>query len=76
MLQAVDPVQLTIPSGAEAPAREFYCAFLGLPEVPKPENLKAKGGIQTQDGLPIPDAERLGFRDRFGNRVELIQRLS
>jgi catechol 2,3-dioxygenase-like lactoylglutathione lyase family enzyme len=32
-------------------------------------------GIRTDAGLPIPGHDRLEFRDPFGNRVELIQRL-
>jgi catechol 2,3-dioxygenase-like lactoylglutathione lyase family enzyme len=32
-------------------------------------------GIVPEDGVPIPGCERFEFRDPFGNRVELIQRL-
>jgi catechol 2,3-dioxygenase-like lactoylglutathione lyase family enzyme len=32
--------------------------------------------IALEDGVPIPSCERFEFRDPFGNRVELIQRLS
>ncbi|MCE9597100.1 MAG: glyoxalase [Spirochaetia bacterium] len=39
----LDHVQLAIPRGTEAVAREFY-AILGWPEVEKPANLKLKGG--------------------------------
>lgn len=31
-------------------AREFYCAFLGLREIPKPEKLRARGGFWAQLG--------------------------
>ncbi len=40
----LDHVQLTIPAGAESMARAFYCGVLGMPEVAKPEALKARGG--------------------------------
>ena len=42
--------QLTIPSGAEPEAREFYCGLLGLTEVPKPESLAGRGGFWLELG--------------------------
>ena len=41
-------VQLMMPPGAEATAREFYGGFLGLPEIPKPEVLRTQGGVWFQ----------------------------
>jgi catechol 2,3-dioxygenase-like lactoylglutathione lyase family enzyme len=40
----VDHVQLAMPPGREARAREFYCDVLELPERPKPPELAARGG--------------------------------
>jgi hypothetical protein len=40
MLLAVDHVQITIPKGAEEQAQNFYCEFLGLQQIEKPENRK------------------------------------
>ncbi len=40
--------QITVPKGAEDDARDFYCGLLGLREVPKPENLKKRGGFWIQ----------------------------
>ena len=40
----VDHVQLAMPPGREARAREFYCGVLELPERPKPPELAARGG--------------------------------
>lgn len=37
-------VQLTAPAGCEADARRFFGDLLGLPEVEKPESLRAGGG--------------------------------
>lgn len=37
--------QITVPKGAEAEARDFYCALLGLPEVDKPASLAGRGGF-------------------------------
>lgn len=41
----VQHAQITIPIDAEPKAREFYCDFLGLREVPKPESLRGRGGF-------------------------------
>lgn len=54
--------QITIPKGAEAEARAFYCDLLGLQEIPKPDSLAGRGGfwvkladqqihIGTEDGF-------------------------
>ena len=50
LLLRVHHAQITIPTGAEAEAREFYCEFLGLPEVPKPESLQTRGGFWLEVG--------------------------
>lgn len=49
-LLSVDHVQITIPIGAEAEAREFYCSFLGLTEIEKPDALKNRGGFWLDCG--------------------------
>jgi len=41
----LDHVQLAAPPGCEAAAREFYGGLLGLPEVEKPEPMRASGGV-------------------------------
>jgi catechol 2,3-dioxygenase-like lactoylglutathione lyase family enzyme len=113
-------VMVTVPKGAEAEARAFYCDLLGLREIPKPGSLAGRGGfwlelgdiqlhVGTEDGVdrlatkahfayevenveawkrtlrekgftpldsvPLPGYARFEFRDPFGNRIELIQRL-
>ena len=45
MIIGVHHVQITIPRGAEALARDFYCGVLGLVEVEKPDALKSRGGF-------------------------------
>ena len=50
LILGVQHVQITIPKGAETGAREFYCGFLGLTEVPKPEALINRGGFWLQIG--------------------------
>ena len=50
MLRAVHHAQLTVPRGAEAEARRFYCDVLGLLEIDKPEVLRPRGGFWLQLG--------------------------
>lgn len=47
---AFDHVQLAIPPGGEDAARRFYGEALGLVEVPKPEPMRARGGIWFVSG--------------------------
>ena len=42
--------QITIPKGAEAQGRHFYCEVLGLPEIAKPESIQGRGGFWLQVG--------------------------
>ena len=46
----IDHVQLAIPPGGEVAARRFYGEVLGLVEVPKPEEMRARGGLWFQAG--------------------------
>ena len=47
-------MQITIPPGSEQAAREFYCTFLGIPEIQKPQALRDRGGLWLQCGdLPV-----------------------
>lgn len=41
---AIDHVQLAMPARREQEARDFYTGLLGLPEIPKPPELAARGG--------------------------------
>jgi catechol 2,3-dioxygenase-like lactoylglutathione lyase family enzyme len=44
-LVGIDHVQVAAPRGSEEDARRFYGRLLGLPELPKPAALKARGGV-------------------------------
>ena len=46
----LDHVQLAIPPGGEAAARDFYGKLLGLVEVPKPEAMRVRGGVWFDAG--------------------------
>ncbi|ERN54441.1 VOC family protein [Alkalihalophilus marmarensis] len=50
MILGVDHVQITIPKGAEAEGKSFYCDILGLKEVEKPDSLKGRGGFWLEAG--------------------------
>ncbi|HLM01305.1 MAG TPA: VOC family protein [Pyrinomonadaceae bacterium] len=50
LILKVQHAQITIPKGAEDEARGFYCGFLGLKEIPKPESLKGRGGFWLEIG--------------------------
>ena len=43
-------VQTAIPAGGEEAARRFYGDLLGLPEIPNPPNLQARGGLWFATG--------------------------
>ena len=49
-LLKIHHAQITIPKGTEKEARKFYCEFLGLKEVPKPESLQTRGGFWLEIG--------------------------
>jgi catechol 2,3-dioxygenase-like lactoylglutathione lyase family enzyme len=46
----LDHVQLAAPAGCEENARRFFRDVLGMPEVPKPEALRRRGGVWFQCG--------------------------
>jgi catechol 2,3-dioxygenase-like lactoylglutathione lyase family enzyme len=58
----IDHVQLAMPPGGEADARRFYGGLLGIPEVPKPPALAARGGVWFEDG---PVRVHLGVEPDF-----------
>ena len=43
-LTGIDHIQIAAPPGSEDKARKFYEELLGMEEIPKPENLKGRGG--------------------------------
>jgi catechol 2,3-dioxygenase-like lactoylglutathione lyase family enzyme len=50
MIKRIHHAQIPIPPGADAQAREFYCGVMGLPEIEKPEILRANGGFWMEVG--------------------------
>jgi catechol 2,3-dioxygenase-like lactoylglutathione lyase family enzyme len=47
----IDHVQLAAPEGCETEARRFFGELLGWTEIPKPENLRMRGGVWFQCGI-------------------------
>jgi catechol 2,3-dioxygenase-like lactoylglutathione lyase family enzyme len=48
--RGIDHVQLAMPPGGEAAARQFYTGVLGIPDVPKPAELAGRGGCWFELG--------------------------
>lgn len=46
----LEHVQLAMPAGLEVEAIAFYEGLLGIPHVPKPDHLAARGGCWFEDG--------------------------
>lgn len=49
----IDHVQYSIPPDGEAAARAFYGGVLGFHEVPKPEQMRARGGMWFAEGIHL-----------------------
>ena len=62
MIIGVDHVQVAAPSGSEDAARAFYGELLGLPELDKPERLRARGGVWFAVG---DEQLHVGIEDDF-----------
>lgn len=62
MITGVEHVQLAMPRGGEEVAAGFYEGILGIPRVPKPPHLAARGGCWFEsDAVKI----HLGVEDDF-----------
>ncbi|WP_163852987.1 VOC family protein [Paenibacillus elgii] len=58
----IDHVQLAAPVGCEEEARAFYGELLGMREIPKPEPLRARGGVWFACG---PHEVHIGVQTDF-----------
>jgi catechol 2,3-dioxygenase-like lactoylglutathione lyase family enzyme len=59
----LDHVQLAMPADGEDAATAFYEGVLGIPRVPKPPPLAARGGCWFEDGRGL--RVHLGVEDDF-----------
>ncbi len=63
VIVGIDHVQLAMPPGGEAEAEAFYAGVLGIPRVPKPTPLAARGGCWFErDGLRVHLGVEKDFR--------------
>jgi len=70
---AIDHVQLAMPSGCEADAAAFYDGLLGIPQVPKPAHLAARGGCWFESGgLKVHLGVEADFRPARKAHVALV----
>jgi catechol 2,3-dioxygenase-like lactoylglutathione lyase family enzyme len=46
----INHVNITVPEAAEETTKQFYKNILGLEEIPKPDNLKKRGGAWFRQG--------------------------
>ena len=75
-IQNLHHAQVSIPKGSDDTAREFYCEFLGLTEIAKPESLKGRGGFWIQLGdLQVHFGVEDGI-DRSATRAHLAYQVS
>ena len=84
MIEGLDHVQIAAPADCEEEARRFFGELLGLPELPKPEPLAARGGAWFQVGAQelhigveanFEPARKAHPALRVGNVDELATRL-
>lgn len=53
LFRKLNHVQLAMPHGGEAAARQFYVGVLGFEEIPKPPELAARGGAWFRSGEAV-----------------------
>ena len=77
---AIHHVQIAIPAGGEERARRFYADLLGFEEIPKPANLRGRGGVWFRTGnldlhLGIAPAFRPATKAHVAFQVAGLDRL-
>lgn len=75
-IETIDHLQILAPTGSEAAIRQFYGETLGLVEVEKPPELRARGGVWYKIGpgavllhIGVEDAPPDAGRRHFAFRV-------
>jgi catechol 2,3-dioxygenase-like lactoylglutathione lyase family enzyme len=82
-LAGLDHVQVAAPAGSEDAARRFYGELLGMPELPKPAALRARGGVwfacgahQLHVGIAEPFAPATKAHPALAVRAADLDRLA
>lgn len=73
-------ITITMPKGQEDTARKFYVDLLNLKEIPKPEELKVRGGIWLDAGgidihISIEEKSDKDSLRHFGLETDNIEKL-
>ena len=76
MIIGLHHAQITVPKSEETAAQEFYCEFLGLPEIEKPDSLKARGGFWVQVGHVSVHVSIEEDVDRYKTKAHLAYAVS
>ena len=78
----IDHIQLAAPKGLEEQARRFFGQICGMEEIPKPDNLKKRGGVwfrvgsnQLHIGMEDPDAFHPSRKAHPAFEVDNLKRL-
>lgn len=72
MYKGIDHVQIAAPSNSEDECRAFFSGLLGMPEIPKPENLRKRGGVWFRCGS---HELHIGVQSLFHQRQRRIRHL-
>jgi muramoyltetrapeptide carboxypeptidase len=75
----ISHINVTMPRGSEDAARAFYGGLLGLKEIPKPEPLRARGGLDLHisvDDQPTEADKLRHFGLECADLVKLRDRLT
>ncbi len=82
MILGLHHAQITMPPGAEAEARHFYCGLLALAEIEKPAALRGRGGFWLQVGgqevhvsVEAPGVERSATKAHLAYLVDNLSAL-
>lgn len=76
MIIGIHHAQISIPTGAEDEAKQFYCQLLDLKEIDKPDSLKGRGGFWLEVGnLDVHVGTEDGF-DRLQTKAHLAYQVN
>ncbi|ANU15876.1 glyoxalase [Planococcus maritimus] len=75
MITGLHHAQITIPTGAEAQGKVFYCELLGLQEIDKPDALKGRGGFWLEVGYQEVHVGTEDAVDRLATKAHLAYRV-
>lgn len=77
-IERLHHAMVTVPADAQDAARAFYVGVLGLPEIPKPETLRGRGGFWLQIGdqqvhVGVEDGVQRGGKAHLAYQVDDVE---